>query len=244
MLRWYQFCQASMLDRPKNAPAAIGAVSAFEPQPGRAVHGVAQQGRGDDREQGERDGRPEGQRDRASDQPGQRHQGVEAELDAHRRGHVAGEPRVAQVNDLVRQPPQTPDVRSVSRVAGSFPQPGRRAWPGDHDPDDQVRNEQCEMPQRRPVGQRGPAGAVRSPRAGCRNLPGAGRARARRRAPGRAGVAASPITSGLIAGAGGPGGARVRPAARPSAGSLRPRLPRISMCPARPSGPAPARHRG
>jgi hypothetical protein len=82
-----------------------------------------------------------------SEADGQRHEGVEPELDAHRRGHVPGEERVAKMDDLVCHPPETPDV--LLGVAGgrqpSLYQIGR-AWPRDHHPEDQERGEQCDVP--------------------------------------------------------------------------------------------------
>src|ERR1017187_6756455 len=81
-----------------------------QPQPANPVHHVAEQAGHDDGQQVERGRWTEQQRDRRHDEPGERHGRIEAELDPDRRGHRRGEPRVAQVDELMRNPPQIPDV--------------------------------------------------------------------------------------------------------------------------------------
>jgi hypothetical protein len=122
----------------------------LEPEPGGAVHDVAQQPGQDDGQQGERGAGAEGQGDGGHDQPGQRHGGVEAELDADRRGHVAGEPGVAQVHDLVRGPPQIPHVtRDVPGLRQQVPGQVGGPGPGNRDPGGQVDDQQRQVPQHR-----------------------------------------------------------------------------------------------
>ena len=103
----------------------------------------------------------EDQGDGGHDQPGQRHRGVEPELDAGRRGHVVGEPGVAQVHDLVGGPPQIPhvtgDVPGLRQlVPGQVGGPG----PGHRDARGQVHHEQGQVPhdRRRAAVTRGPPG--------------------------------------------------------------------------------------
>src|SRR6202046_2672194 len=119
----------------------------LEPEPGGAVHDVAQQPGQDDGQQGERGAGAEGQGDGGHDQPGQGHGGVEAELDADRRGHVAGEPGVAQVHDLVRGPPQIPYVTGDVPYGGQV-LPGQvgGVGPGNRDPGGQVYGQQGQVP--------------------------------------------------------------------------------------------------
>ena len=102
-----------------------------QPQPRRPVHQVAGQSRHRDRQQEERGRRASRQSDRGHQPPGQRHRRVEPELDPGRRGQLPGEPRVAQVHDLVCHPPQVPDVaRQVPdgrHPAGQVRRPGARS---------------------------------------------------------------------------------------------------------------------
>ena len=177
-----------------------------QPQPGGPVHHVAQQARQHDREQAERGAGAEDQGDRGHDQPGQRHRGVEAELDADRRGHAAGEERVAQVSDLVRDPPQVPHVpRDVAhrRAAGSRSGSSHRA-----------RSARSRRPG---TASAGPGAA----RPGVTSAPGAA---ARPRAAGAARAAASCP--------GPPARSRPSPGRGPAGPSARscPQFPRISRC--------------
>ena len=122
-----------------------------QPQPRRQVHHVAEQARQDDRDQPERRGRPGGQRDRREQDAKERHRGVVAQLDADRGGHRPGEPRVGQVDRLVRDPPQGPDVAADVPHRRHPARPGGHPRPGHRDPGGQVGGQHGQLPGRGPA---------------------------------------------------------------------------------------------
>ena len=230
MLRWNQSCQATIEDRPKKRAGGDRARLA-QPQPGGAVHRVAQQARACTIVSRLNEARrAEDQRDRGHDQPGQRHQGVEAELDADRRGHAAGEERVAQVSDLVRDPPQAPDVLPdvahrrqpvPGQVAGLAARSARSRRPGKREQDQVPRDRAstrtpapgaCRRWLRARPLCRPAAAAAAGRRAACRGLPARSRPRvlaAARPACRLARVHSSPESAGARRGRRGP--ARLAP---------------------------------
>ena len=121
-------------------------------------------------------------------QPGQRHQRVVAEGHPDRRGHVVGEPGVAEMADLAGHPPEAPDVGSRvpgrGQLAGQVggPRPGHRHPRGQvAEQQDQLAGDRVQRASSRPrpavsgrcgLGAAGvPAGCVPSPAdgpaAGC-----------------------------------------------------------------------------
>ncbi len=140
--------------QPEERPGRDRAELAGQPEPGRTVHGVAGQPGHQHGQQVVRGAGAEQHSHREHDHAFQRHQRVVAELSAHRRRDQPGVPRVAQVLDLVRDPPEVPDIHAAVPRGLHLPveQVGD-ARPGHGQAGDQVAEQQQELPGQRAGGQ-------------------------------------------------------------------------------------------
>ena len=132
------------------------------PQPRAPVHRVARQPRHQHRQHVVGGGRAEGQRDGRQQQVRQRHQRVEAELRADRRGQVVSQPRVGQVRELPGEPPEAPHVRAgVTRPRQLVVEQVGDSRPGEQDARADVGQKDHQVP---PGGAQHPAGHPPGPR--------------------------------------------------------------------------------
>ena len=118
-----------------------------QPQPGRPVSRVAQQPRHGHRQQVVGRGRAEHQGHRREQHPRQRHQRMQAQLCAHRRGDGPGEPRIAQMHQLMRDPPETPHIRAGIPGGGQPARQVGRPGPAHRHPSRQVPGQHQQMNQ-------------------------------------------------------------------------------------------------